>query len=314
MTTVIAVAIFMPSAAFADEGGVSFWVPGLYGSLAAVPVAPGWSFLSVYYHASVSAGAGKALPRDGNIVVGLDGTADVNFFGPAYTIAPPVLDGQLQLSMSAIGGHSSASVMATITGPLGNTISGSRADDVGGFGDLYPLATLKWNDGSNNYMTYLTGDIPVGNYSPTRLANIGLGHSAIDGGGGYTYLNQTSGFEASAVLGFTGNFENTDTNYTNGIDAHLDWGVSQFFNAHLHAGVVGYFYHQLTGDSGQGAKLGSFESRVIGMGPQVGYIFPIDDSLQGYVNLKGYGEFAAANRPSGWNLWFTFSLANAPPG
>src|SRR5215469_993430 len=187
MTTVIAVAIFMPSAAFADEGGVSFWVPGLYGSLAAVPVAPGWSFLSVYYHASVSAGAGKALPRDGKIVVGLDGTADVNFFGPAYTIAPPVLDGQLQLSMSAIGGHSSASVMATITGPLGNTISGSRADDVGGFGDLYPLATLKWNDGSNNYMTYLTGDIPVGNYSPTRLANIGLGHSAIDGGGGYTY-------------------------------------------------------------------------------------------------------------------------------
>jgi len=24
--------------------------------------------------------------------------------------------------------------------------------------------------------------------------------------------------------------------------------------------------------------------------------------MQAYVNLKGYGEFAAENRPSGWNV------------
>jgi hypothetical protein len=33
-------------------------------------------------------------------------------------------------------------------------------------------------------MTYLTGDIPVGAYDPTRLSNLGIGHAAIDGGGG----------------------------------------------------------------------------------------------------------------------------------
>jgi hypothetical protein len=27
--------------ALADEGGVSFWIPGFYGSLAAAPVVPG---------------------------------------------------------------------------------------------------------------------------------------------------------------------------------------------------------------------------------------------------------------------------------
>ena len=27
----------------ADEGGVSFWLPGIYGSLAATPQQPGWS-------------------------------------------------------------------------------------------------------------------------------------------------------------------------------------------------------------------------------------------------------------------------------
>jgi len=32
-----------PQPASADEGGVSFWLPGNFGSLAAVPGTPGWS-------------------------------------------------------------------------------------------------------------------------------------------------------------------------------------------------------------------------------------------------------------------------------
>jgi hypothetical protein len=48
----------------ADEGGVSFWVPGFFGSLAAVPQQPGWSLASIYYHTSVSAGADVALARE----------------------------------------------------------------------------------------------------------------------------------------------------------------------------------------------------------------------------------------------------------
>ena len=35
--------------------------------------------------------------------------------------------------------------------------------------------------------------------------------------------------------------------------------------------------------------------------------------MQGYVNLKGYGEFDAANRPDGLNVWLTFVLSPAPP-
>ena len=30
--------------------------------------------------------------------------------------------------------------------------------------------------------------------------------------------------------------------------------------------------------------------------------------MQGYANLKGYGEFDARNRPSGWNKWLAFSI------
>ena len=48
----------------ADEGGVSFWIPGLFGCLAAVPAqAPGWSMTSMYYHDSVSAAGDVARAR-----------------------------------------------------------------------------------------------------------------------------------------------------------------------------------------------------------------------------------------------------------
>jgi hypothetical protein len=92
---------------------------------------------------------------------------------------------------------------------------------VTGFGDLYPTASLRGNQGVNNYMTYLTGDIPVGAYDADRLANLGIGHGAIDAGGGYTYFDPQTGHEFSAVAGVTYNLINSATHYQNGIDAHL---------------------------------------------------------------------------------------------
>jgi hypothetical protein len=35
--------------------------------------------------------------------------------------------------------------------------------------------------------------------------------------------------------------------------------------------------------------------------------------MQGYVNLKGYGEFDNANRPEGYNVWLTFVLSPKAP-
>ena len=35
--------------------------------------------------------------------------------------------------------------------------------------------------------------------------------------------------------------------------------------------------------------------------------------MQGYLNLKAYGEFDNANRPDGWNAWLTFVLSPAAP-
>ena len=73
-----------------------------------------------------------------------------------------------------------------------------------------------------------------------------------------------------------------------------------------HIGLVGYVYHQLSGDSGSGATLGDFESRVYAVGPQAGYFFPVGKA-QGYLNLRGYYEFDASKRVEGWNAWLTLS-------
>jgi hypothetical protein len=308
--TLAAAGLSAPGEGRADEGGVSFWLPGLFGSLAAVPGSAGWSFASLYYHSSVDAGGDKDFPQGGEIRVGLAARVDILAFGPTYTLARPVLGGQAAFSLLGLVGRSEGSVDATLTGPGGNEISGSTSESLFSYGDLLPQAALKWNDGVNNSMVYVTGDIPVGDYDPDRLANLGIGHGAIDAGYGYTYFDPATGREASVVAGMTYNFENPDTDYKNGIDGHIDFGVSQFLSEQWQVGAVGYYFQQLTPDSGEGATLGDFESRVAGIGPQVGYFFPAG-RMQGYVNLKGYYEFAAENRPEGWNVWL--SVAFTPP-
>jgi len=297
----------MSTLSVADEGGVSFWLPGQMGSFSAVQADPGWSLATVYYHSSTSAGGDKTFPRGGRITAGLDVAADLVFVIPSYAFAEPVLGAQAALSMAGAFGKVKVDVNATLTGPGGSALSGSQGDSLTSVADLYPMGSLKWNRGVHNYMAYTMLGVPVGSYEVGRLANLGTNHWSADVGGGYTYLNEKTGREFSAVLGFTYNFENSDTQYKNGIDGHLDWAASQFLSEKTHVGLVGYFYQQLTGDSGAGATLGDFKSRVSAIGPQVGYFFPVGGK-KWYLNLKGYYEFDAQNRPEGWNAWLTLAI------
>ena len=179
----------LTTVALADEGGVSFWLPGLFGSLAAAPAQPGWSLTTIYYHTSVSAGGDVSLAREfetrrvpvnvtASLNANLNATADLGLFLPSYVFATPVLGGQLSVGMLAdVRSGTSASVSGTLSGTLsagGISIPFMRSDSFGdsvtGFGDLIPLASLKWNQGVHNFMAYMTGDIPVGAYDfdPSR--------------------------------------------------------------------------------------------------------------------------------------------------
>ena len=312
----------------ADDGGVSFWLPGSYGSLAAVSAVPGWSLSVTDYYAAASAGASVARSREietSRFPVGLSATVNANYSDrlggvyvePTYVFATPVFGGQAAIGVSASYGRDAGSLMGTLTGSLtagGVTVPFARSDAVGqsvwGFEDLSPVASLRWQQGVNNFMTYVTGNIPIGAYDPARLANLGIGFGAIDTGGAYTYYNEKTGREFSGTLGFTYNFINPSTQYQSGVDMHFDWGASQSLTEHFQVGLVGYLYKQVGCDSGAGDRLGCFQSQVAGIGPQVGLSFPVG-GLEGYLNLKVYREFAAENRPDGWNAWLTLELS--PP-
>jgi hypothetical protein len=101
-----------PEPARADESGVSFWIPGFFGSLAATPQQPGWSLASIYYHTDVSASGSAAVAREiqigrfnPTINVSVDAhvhaVADLGFLIPTYVFATPFLGGQDLLALAA---------------------------------------------------------------------------------------------------------------------------------------------------------------------------------------------------------------------
>ena len=126
----------LTSPAKADEGGVSFWIPGFFGSLAATPQQPGWSLANIYYHTTVSAGGDVSRAREitigkipanlsANLSANLNATGDIGIVIPTYVFATPVLGGQLAVGAIASYGRVSTSLAGTLTGAL--TMPGSAA-------------------------------------------------------------------------------------------------------------------------------------------------------------------------------------------
>jgi hypothetical protein len=306
-----------PSAVRADAGGVSFWLPGAFGSLAATPVTPGWAYSTIYLHLQANAGATQNFVTSngvrGSVVTGLSAHADALAVGITYTSPIPVLGGQAAFSVLTAPGNVGAGIDSTLTGPRGNTISGVATDNRTTVSDVLYQGTLKWNQGVNNEMVYIVGNIPSGTYDPNRLANLSFGFVGYDAGAGYTYFDPKTGHELSVVGGFTYSLPNPDLQYQNGIDFHLDWGASQFVSKNVQVGLVGYYFQQLTDDSGPGAKLGGFRGQAVGLGPQIGFIIPLSKDYQGYLNVKGYKDLETENRAKTWSTWVTFAISPAPP-
>ena len=109
----------------ADESGISYWLPGRFGSLAASPGVPGWSMAAVYYHTSLHASGAAAAAREiqvgrfpanvnVNLGLSLNAQADLVLLNPTYTFATPVLGGQLAIGVTGLFGRSSANLDGTL--------------------------------------------------------------------------------------------------------------------------------------------------------------------------------------------------------
>lgn len=280
--------------AAADEDGAAFWISGQFASMSAVPPAPGWSLVAL---GNGYRGRMDPLRLSSSLDAEEEADQAMLLLQPGYAFDTRILGGTPYVSIA--GGYGVTTTTLDIASPTGNI---GRSQTLTGGADLNPFASLSWNHGVHNAMTYLSLNLPVGSYDADRIANMGLGHAALDWGAAYTFLDSGTGWEFSALAGLTYNRENPYTKYQNGIDAHLDWGASRWVSKSWELGVAGYAYYQLTGDSGSGDEVGKNRSRVAAIGPQIGYQH---DGKTGdlFVSLRGYQEFWGRNRNEGQSLF-----------
>ena len=146
---------------------------------------------------------------------------------------------------------------------------------------------------------------PTGEYELGRLANTGKNFWTYEPTLGFMYFGQENGIEASVFTGFDINTENKDTNYKSGSQMHVDATLAQHFpvpGGLAGIGVNGYWYEQVTGDSGSGASLGDFEGRTAGIGPALSYVTKIGGK-DVIAEVKWLSELKTRNRLEGDYIW-----------
>jgi hypothetical protein len=185
-------------------------------------------------------------------------------------------------------------------------------DETSGLGDLSVTGLVGWHRDKLHYSAGLTVYAPTGDYDTATVDLAERTVEALSNGKNVwsfqpfvaaTWLDPSTGFEASGAASLLFSTKNSATDYQTAPALQLEGAVVQRIRTGWGFGLTGYFYQQLDDDSGRGAEqtraaLGaeSLQARVAGVGPIVTYsggqIFGGDVS----VKFKYIREFAAKRR------------------
>ncbi|MDQ0322223.1 hypothetical protein QO002_004429 [Pararhizobium capsulatum DSM 1112] len=298
---------------FAAEGGAGFYLLGSKGPAAAILPPAGVFFQNDFYIYSGDLGGGAALPTGGKLAVGVEGKAAIEIPTVIWVLPEEVMGGHVGLSATLPVGWKDTSADGTLTGPLGGIATGSTTDTVLTVGDPLVSAFLGWESGNFHYQVGTMVNVPIGDYQDGEISNIAFHHWGADVFAAATWLDPNIGFDLSGVVGMTFNAENPATDYKTGNEFHFEWAGVQHFNEQFDAGLVGYYYNQVTGDSGEGAKR-PFKGEVAAIGATIGWNFKAGE-IPISTRLKYFHEFDATNRAQGDAVFLTLSmpLAITPP-
>lgn len=280
LSLVLALAIFTcENKSYAAEGASSHYLPGLVGDLLyAVPPKPGLQVANVFFYQNGN--VAKTLLQ-GRVSLSVDVNLFLDLPVATYTFEQPVLGGTY--SMGVVIPFGNVKVKGQITGPLGNLFS--RDDSASGLSDMV-ITPLQLNWSSNDFSFKLAEAVfvPTGGYDVNQVANLGRNYWSFDTQGAVTWFQPKIGLDVSVAPGIMFNTENKATNYRTGTEFHLDFAVNQFLAESFAVGVNGYYYDQITGDSGSGAVLGPFESQALAFG--LGFVW-IPKSSGGNLTVMG---------------------------
>jgi hypothetical protein len=297
-----------PGPAQAAEKGTGFYLLGSKGPGAGIlPQLPGIYFENDFYYYSGDLGGGKRLPTGGDVAVGLRGQVALEFPLVLVVLPEEIAGGRLGLTFGLPVGWAKSSADVKLSGPLLGSREKSVSDTIFTVGDPVAGATLGWDAGNFHWNIGTLVNIPIGDYQEGELANIAFHRWAMDWTVAGTYFDPATGWDFSGAAGVTFNGENPATDYKTGTEFHLEGSISKQFNPAFEAGILGYYYHQITGDSGDGAVLGPFKGQVAAIGAQIGYNFKIGQVPMA-AHLKYFHEFDAKNRAEGDAVLATIAM------
>jgi len=273
-----------------------------------MPPLQGIFFNDQFYWYDGSAGGGRDFVVGGRVVAGLDAKIAADFPTVLWVPTTDLLGGTLAVGGALPVGDPMINVSAVLTGPGGRSISVSRSDSAFVVGDPIVTAAYGWKNGNYHIQFSTLVNIPIGDYREGQLANLAFHRWAGDTSLALTWHDDKSGWDVTTKGGFTFNGTNHDTDYTTGTEFHAEASVEKRLSPQWRLGVQSYYYHQVTGDSGSGAKLGPFEGQVAGVGGTAAYDFKIAGKIPATLRLIGLQEFEATNRLQGYSLWLGLSM------
>ncbi len=288
----------------AAEGGYTNYVPGLYGDFGvAVMPEPGFYFRTDLYYYTADGGKGRFVQGE-NIRTDLE-----------MDMAMVMATGLMVFDKEIFGGRYAAGIFQPVNyGEISGKVTVGATEvpfesDRTAIGDtgIVPVS-LFWNFGKFHINAYESITMPTGSYDKDRPVNTGLNYWSFDTTLATTYLDDEKGQEISAAVGYIYNTENDDTDYQTGQEFHLDYMLNQFLSETFALGLHGFFYKQITGDSGSGAILGSFKGEAAGIGPSLMWI-PKIKNKDVAVSAKWIHEFDTENRLEGDHLFLNFTMA-----
>ena len=172
---------------------------------------------------------------------------------------------------------------------------------------LIPFA-LNWTFRDLQINPQLFMVAPTGTFVKGHLANVSKNIWYFDPVLGLSYLSHKTGTELTVFAGVGFATEDQDTGYQNGDVFHLEATLQQYLPLGskqnlLGIGVNGFYFQQITGDSGPGARLlGANEGTDIGLGPVVTFIHS-SSKYNFSVQAKWLREIDTKNRLSGDWVW-----------
>lgn len=282
--------IIFPNWALCAEGGLSHYLPGAVGDvLIAQSPQPG---LQVAMGGWYQVGDVDTAVLQGRVGVALD--VDLFLATPValYTFESTVLGGTYTMAVVAPFGY--AKLDGQITGAEGRLLNVSATSF--NLSDI-AITPIQLNWVVQNFYFKSAGIIiaPTGAYDVDDTVNLGRNYWSFDAVAAMTWFNAQTGTEFSFAPGIMFNTKNDDTNYKTGTEFHLDFTLNQFLSESVSFGLRGYYYEQITGDSGSGARLGDFKSEAFGLGPGIVWI---PKSADGAITVlaKWMHDFHAENR------------------